>query len=836
MKHLLIGFIAFSLSFTAFGREAFIENKGQITDQHRKPNSDVLYLYNGKGLNVQLRKTGFSYDIWQNEENGRMHFNRIDFHFVNSNPAITTQESGRSADVLNYYTEYTGEKGITAIHSYDKVLYKNVWAGIDVEFVLAGEKPKYNFILHAGANLADIKLDIKGAKSITQNGNGLSIATAITTLEETVPHSHYILASASTEVTAKLQAHADGTYGVFVSQTIPANATLVIDPMPNVQWATFYGGTGIDYGKTVITDTLGNVYFIGTTYSANAIATTGTYADTYFGLRDAFVAKFNPAGARIWGTYYGGYDDELGMGIAIEKSGLNLYISGYTQSTTGIATTGAYQNTWQGLNDAYLAKFDSAGQRIWSTYYGDANFDQGRSVAIDDANNVYLTGDTRSGSNIATPGAFQINNGGWHDGFIAKFTPGGVRVWATFFGGNDDEYLNSTYIVNNRIYIGGQTTSTFNVTSPGAYQPAKGGSWDVFLAKFDTAGARLWSTYYGGSGMEVDVTTGLDENANIYVTGYTTSPNVMATPGAHQATKSVGEDGFIAKFDSTGVRIWSTYYGGNNNDAPKSVTAAKGHIFLTGFTYSTNGISTPNALYPGTPGGRQLFISKFDSAGKIKWGTYYGDAEANSITSDRKTAVYLTGASGNALIGQPGSHQPVKGSANDGFLVKLSVCDDFATASANNPVLLNGTINLQAAGGSQYQWSHANGFSSTLQNPVIPNAQLTDSGTYTVIVTDPFTCTNTITVKVHIQTQRIDDALVKAFRVYPNPSASYIMVDNIEGLPGTIDLVTVEGKLVHTTALTRQMQKIDISPLAAGTYFLKINTGKGTATIKLLKQ
>src|ERR1044071_7928404 len=103
MKHLLTGFIAFSLSFTAFGRDAFIENKGQITDQHRKPNSEVLYLYNGNGLNVQLRKNGFSYDIWQKEEGGLFRFNRIDIDFVNRSTTMTTRASGRSADVLNFY-------------------------------------------------------------------------------------------------------------------------------------------------------------------------------------------------------------------------------------------------------------------------------------------------------------------------------------------------------------------------------------------------------------------------------------------------------------------------------------------------------------------------------------------------------------------------------------------------------------------------------------------------------------------------------------------------------------------------------------------------------------
>lgn len=837
MKHLFMGLIALSLSFATFGRDAFIENKGQITDQHRTPNSDVLYLYNGHGLNVQLRKNGFSYDIWQKGENGQMHFNRIDIDFANRSAAMTTQCSERSAGIFNYYTEYTGEKGITGVHSYDKVLYKNVWDGIDIEFLLAGEKPKYNFILHPGANLGDIKLDIKGARSITQNGNGLRIATTITTLEETLPHSFYTQASGKTDVTAKLQANGDGTYGISVLQNIPANSTLVIDPVPTVRWGTFYGDTGHDNIEAVTTDTFDHVYVFGSTNSMNAIATAGAHESTAQGSYDAFVAKFTKAGVRIWGSYYGGPDEDRGIGMAVERSGLNLYLTGHTQSWAGIATTGSHQDAPQNMKDAYLAKFDSSGQRVWATYYGEFDDDQGRAVAIDEANNVYLTGDTRSNANISTPGAFQTSNNGMEDCFIAKFTPAGTRIWGTYFGGSDYETFNSIHIVKDRIYLAGQTGSFTNIATPGAFQTTKNGYWDAVLAKFDTAGARMWSTYYGTSSFayEGDVTAVLDENANIYVTGFTQSQG-MATPGAHQTTNAGANDGFIARFDSTGARIWSTYYGGSDNDHPTALTLARGDLFVVGYTFSFGGITTPNAVYPTmVSGGRHVVISRWDTTGKMKWGTYYQKGEAYTVAAD-KEGVYVAGGTELGQQATPGSHQPVLAGSRDAFLLKLDICDaGFATASANNPILLNGTINLQASGGAQYQWSHANGFSSSLQNPTISNAKITDSGTYTVVVTDTLACTDTVRVSVQI-TNHVNEVLAKSFRVYPNPSATFVVVENTDGLKGTIALVTTDGKLVYNTPLNGQQQKIDIRTLAAGTYFLNINTGKGTTTLKLLKE
>jgi len=125
------------------------------------------------------------------------------------------------------------------------------------------------------------------------------------------------------------------------------------------QWGTYYGGTVNDEESSCATDASGNVYLAGRTKSTTAIATTGAHQTTYGGgYYDAFLVKFNSSGVRQWGTYYGGTGTDEGRSCATDTSG-NVYLAGYTQSTTGIATTGAHQTTYGGSSDAFLVKFDA---------------------------------------------------------------------------------------------------------------------------------------------------------------------------------------------------------------------------------------------------------------------------------------------------------------------------------------------------------------------------------------------------------------------------------------------------------------------------------------------
>ena len=102
----------------------------------------------------------------------------------------------------------------------------------------------------------------------------------------------------------------------------------------------------------------------------------------------------------------------IGRSCATDASG-NVYLAGYTDSTTGIATTGAHQTTYGGgVYDAFLVKFNSSGVRQWGTYYGGTGYDDGYSCATDASGNVYLAGSTNSTTGIATTGAHQTTSGG----------------------------------------------------------------------------------------------------------------------------------------------------------------------------------------------------------------------------------------------------------------------------------------------------------------------------------------------------------------------------------------------------------------------------------------
>jgi hypothetical protein len=187
------------------------------------------------------------------------------------------------------------------------------------------------------------------------------------------------------------------------------------------QWATYYGGPGVDIGYSCVTDASGNIYLAGDTQqeflpASSGMTTIGAHQSAYGGgYSDGFLVKFDSNGLRQWGTYYGGSLLDVSFSCATDASG-NVYMSGNTQSSSGIATAGAHQTT---VNDAFLVSFNSSGVRQSGTYCGGI-----KNVCTNDASgNVYITGYTQSNSGIATAGAHQTANGnsGYNDAFLLKF-------------------------------------------------------------------------------------------------------------------------------------------------------------------------------------------------------------------------------------------------------------------------------------------------------------------------------------------------------------------------------------------------------------------------------
>ncbi|MDZ4663881.1 MAG: gliding motility-associated C-terminal domain-containing protein [Bacteroidota bacterium] len=403
---------------------------------------------------------------------------------------------------------------------------------------------------------------------------------------------------------------------------------------------------------------------------------------------------------RLWGTFYGGnLEDALWYTFA-DAIG-NTYSSGASESTNNIATSGAHQTAYGGNSsawwgDAVLVKFNSAGVRLWATYYGGSGGDFANLCAGDNSGNyVAMVGGTTSTLTgvISTPGSHQSNYAGstssnMGDAFLVLFDNAGVRQWGTYYGGSGDDWGGGcTFDGAGNIYLSGQTDSSNPniISTPGSHQPTFGGGFaDGFLAKFNNSGTRIWGTYYGGAVYDCAYTCTVDAVGNSYLVGSSTSPSGISSLGAYQPVYGGGSswwgDAFIAKFDGNGLRQWSTYYGGTGDDwAYNCVLDASANIYIAGTTSAASQtvISTSSSHQPAFGGGvSDAFLLKLNAAGARQWCTFYGGSSTEDYSYcsiDPSGNIYVAGISTSTnSISTPCAYQPnYSGGVGDAYLVKF---------------------------------------------------------------------------------------------------------------------------------------------------------------------
>ncbi len=267
-----------------------------------------------------------------------------------------------------------------------------------------------------------------------------------------------------------------------------------------VLYSTYLGGNDSDFGWDIAVDSVGNAYITGTTYSANFPAVNAKYPYLGGG-SDAFVTKLNASGAQVlYSTYLGGNISEAGFDIAVDSTG-NAYVTGYTESTNFPTVNAIYPN-FGGVKDAFVTKFNAGGtQVLYSTYLGGNDSDHGSSIAVDSAENAYITGNTYS-VNFPTVNAIYPNfeGGNYGDAFVTKFNASGAQVlYSTYLGGNGSD--NGTGISVDsagNTFVTGWTYSA-NFPAVNAIYPNFGGKNDAFVTKFNASGTELlYSTYLGG--------------------------------------------------------------------------------------------------------------------------------------------------------------------------------------------------------------------------------------------------------------------------------------------------------------------------------------------------
>lgn len=691
-----------SLNIT-LSEKAFLENKGQVKDQQGSVNNEVKFLYSNGIFNLALKENSFSYELFQLVEDcGNMDeagykttesdikdfgskiagSTRIDVVLQGANKNVTIKATDPSGAFFNFYSSPVAVNKLEKVNAFNTITYYNIYPGIDLVFSAPDQEHNmplhYDFIVHPGADPSKIKLQYQGDQTLMLQENGsLQLSTSIGYVQEGKPFSFQ---DTDKKEIASSYVVAQNTVQYLLAE-YDKSKVLVIDP--TLLWASYYGGPGDEDVAKVSVDKQQRPIIAGSTSSIMGIATTGSYQVTYGGNpSDLFVAKFKTNGKLDWASYLGGSSKDLGYGAIADKNN-NIILYGKS-SSEGLATTG--QMVTGGQGDAIVAKFDPNGLIQWCTYKGSLNDDHYRNIRADDNGNLYCVGYTESPENITTPGAYQAIYGGDGDCLISKFSAQGTELWTTYFGNNGSDRFHAVNIdLFDHILFQGTTGSTSGMATAGTHQTIYGGGEeDVLIAQFDTNGHRIWSTYYGGEFSDRGRGIESDSAGNIYIGGLTESETGISTPGAHQENWTPGyinsvrqEDGYVAKFTSTGQIIWASYYGGDGYDRIWGISLDRDAeaLYVAGGTQSNDYIGTPSGWQSERISGADGFFARWDFDGNLIWGSYWGgfsEDHLQDIEPDGTGFIYVLGVTNQSRMPvTPNVHQTKTAGGDEAMICRF---------------------------------------------------------------------------------------------------------------------------------------------------------------------
>ncbi len=551
----------------------------------------------------------------------------------------------------NFLYGNDSSKWCTGVPNYKEICYKNLYDGIDLRYYINKKGLKYDFIVHPGAEVGQIRIRFEGANSLKIDPSGnLKIHTMLGDIVDSNLFIYQANKIEINEIDGKFKKINSTIYSFEITGNFNEKNDLIIDPL---LYSTYIGGLATDWGLGIDIDPNNNTYVTGFTGSNNFPNTTGAFNNNLSGNTDIYVFKLNQTGTSLlYSTYIGGNNDDTGWDISVDSVG-NAYITGKTNSMNFPSTNGSFNNTLSGNYDAFAIKLNSSGSSlIFSTYLGGNNFDEGMGIKIDSNSNVYITGRTKSKNFPTTLNANDTTYNGNYDIFVLKLSfNGSTLIYSTFIGGSniDQGYDIAVNSIGNAYVTGNTTSANFPITS-GAFDTINNNS-DAFVIKLNINGSQLiYSTYLGGSSLDFGEAITIDLKGNAYVTGSTNSTDFPTTPSAYNTTNKNDFDIFISKLNSSGKSlIFSTYVGGDfsNDVAPDITLDSSFNVYVTGVTYSSDFPTTKNAYDKTFNGLSDIFILILNSTGSyLNYSTYLGKDgydEGLGIVLDFNHNIYVTG-------------------------------------------------------------------------------------------------------------------------------------------------------------------------------------------------
>ncbi|HSQ79016.1 MAG TPA: SBBP repeat-containing protein, partial [Candidatus Bathyarchaeia archaeon] len=471
-----------------------------------------------------------------------------------------------------------------------KLVYRDLWPGIDLVYSGSVDRLKYEFVVRPGADPSKIAMAYRGADGVSLTADGrLAVRTPAGGFEDDAPVAWQETADGRREVRAAYDLES-ATFGFSLGE-YDRGQTLVIDPSSLI-YCGFIGGSGAEAAGGIAVDGEGAAYISGSTNSSETTfpVNTGPGLAVYQGFDDAFVAKVSPDGTHlVYCAYIGGAGTDRAAAVAVDALG-SAYIAGYTDSpeSTFPVVVGP-DLTANGSQDAFVAKLDPSGTSlVYCGYIGGAGTDYASGLAVDSAGAAYVCGTTYSDErSFPVKAGPDLTLGGVDDAFVAKVDPSGTSLAYCGYIGGIYQDSGSAVAVDGfgNAYITGNTMSSESDGFPVVVGPDltyAGALWtdNAFVAKIAVSGAAFdycgyFPEYLTGSSGSYGRGVAVEASGSAYIVGYSVSTNGKG-------------DGFVIKVLASGASIdRGGPIAGTEDDRAEGIALdAEGSVYVTGTTSS----------------------------------------------------------------------------------------------------------------------------------------------------------------------------------------------------------------------------------------------------------
>ncbi len=625
-------FSAFLIVCIMWGAPALAQNEGFVPNTGHL-DAKVHYFGSSKFVDVFFTRDGVVLDI-KDPDRVSFRLDRLqdpDFElparqgqalylkFGGANPKASMMPGDVTGGKVNFFFGNDSNKWQSDITVYRTMVYQNLWPNIDVVFSIENGNLVYDVVTRKGASLDQVQFIWDGADEVLPTKEGTDLVTRYGTVMDSG------LNNGRSGIIS-------GKSGLGWDESTQPAATKGINAL---LWSTLIGGSGNDVGSSMAIASNGDIIMAGETDSPDYPGTPGAYQESAGQSIDIFVSRFAAEGSQlVWSTYIGTSSLDYLNAVTLDEND-NPIIGGRSMSSNFPTTTGAFQESANGGQDAVVAKLSSDGSTLmYATYIGGSEVDSIFDITTDSNGNVVCAGYTASSDYPTSPGCYQNYFAGPpYDFTVTTLTSDlSTMVASTYIGGTDRDACRGLAIdAAGDLFLAGFSFSTDFPVTAGVFQGTKSTIDDGALVKMSPDLTTLiWATYIGGNASERSLAIDLDSAGDPVICGFTYSSDFPTSTGAFQETHGGSMDIFTAKFNSAdGTGQWATYLGGNSSDEALSVMVdASDNPVLGGFSGSSNFPVTDGGYDQSYNGDKDVIVSRLTADGSaLLWSSFLGGSD-----------------------------------------------------------------------------------------------------------------------------------------------------------------------------------------------------------------